>query len=170
MVLIFVTLVGKMGWTEDSLQNAPWWVWLFLVIFLMFLGLGLWFRGRGQGLVKPEKNLMTSALEPKSQPRTLATPPLENLGQEAERPAAAKQDELAIIFGIGPQMANLLRQAGIDSFARLAATSPERIIEILRAASPGTHVDPLTWPVQAGLAAEARWGELQEFQQSLREK
>jgi large subunit ribosomal protein L21 len=169
-VMAFVTLSAPMGWAEDALRDAPWWVWLFPGIFLIFLGLGIWFRSHGQGLVKPEKNLMPAAPEPKSQPRPQPALQSEQPGLDAAQPPISKQDELAIIFGIGPQIANLLKQAGIDSFAHLAATSPERISEIMRAASPGTRIDPATWPVQARLAAEARWGELQEYQQSLREK
>jgi predicted flap endonuclease-1-like 5' DNA nuclease len=168
--LICDPLIGSLGWMEEPLQAAPWWVWLFLIVFLLFLGIGLWMRSRGQGLVKPEKNLMSAAMEPKSRPRAMPALLPEKPASEHSEAGPIKQDELAIIFGIGPQIANLLRQAGVDSFAKLAATSPERILEIMRAASPGTIIDPVAWPVQARLAAEARWGELQEYQQSLRDK
>ncbi len=168
--LIFAMSVGRIGLAEDAPQAVPWWVWIFPVVFLVFLGLGLWMRSRGQGIVKPEKNLMNAALEPHSQPRSLPAPAAVRMDLETAGPVIEKQDELAIISGIGPQIANLLRQAGINSFSRLAATSPDQLVEIMRVSSPGLNVDPATWPDQARLAAEARWGELQELQQSLREK
>lgn len=166
---IFAITVGRIGFAEDSPQAIPWWVWIFPAVFLVFLGAGLWMRSRGQGIVKPEKNLMNAALEPKSQPRSTTAPVVVRMDSEAAGPVIEKQDELAIISGIGPQIANMLRQAGINSFSRLAATSTEQLVEIMRVSSPGLHVDPATWPDQARLAAEARWGELQELQQSLRE-
>ena len=45
------------------------------------------------------------------------------------QPAAV--DDLAQINGIGPKVASLLQEAGIASFAALAATSVERLREIL---------------------------------------
>ena len=168
--LIFVMTSGWMWLAEDSPQNIPGWVWIFPVIFLVFLGIGLWMRSRGLGLVKPEKNLMMAALEPKSQPRSTFAPKTSNFEPGMPEPVLEKQDELAIISGIGPQIANLLRQAGINSFSKLAATSSEQILKIIRASSPTIIIDPATWSAQARLAAEARWGDLQELQQSLREK
>jgi predicted flap endonuclease-1-like 5' DNA nuclease len=164
MAAIFAITSEWMGWMEDSGGTAPWWVWLIPVVFLVFLVIGVWMRSRGQGVVRPEKNLMGAAQEPKSQPRSTPAP----AATEADRPEARKQDELAIISGIGPQIANLLRQSGIDSFSSLADASPEQLQQIIAVSSPGTRVDPTTWPAQARLAAEARWGDLQEFQQSLR--
>lgn len=90
--------------------------------------------------------------------------------------AAAKQagfdvkgaDDLAIIEGIGPKIAELLRLSGINRFSELAASSAAQIQTILDAA--GEHyrlADPETWPEQAELAMRNRWRALKSLQDVL---
>jgi predicted flap endonuclease-1-like 5' DNA nuclease len=77
-------------------------------------------------------------------------------------------DNLEIVEGIGPKIANLLREAGILSFAKLAACTAAEIQPILDKA--GTHfrlADPSSWPEQAGLAAHNRWADLKALQDRL---
>lgn len=83
-----------------------------------------------------------------------------------ETPAAA--DDLKIVEGIGPKIAELFNEAGIYTFAQLAATPVERLQEILDAAGPRyrTH-NPGTWPKQAELAAAGKWDELKAWQDEL---
>ncbi|HFA51028.1 MAG TPA: 50S ribosomal protein L27 [Bacteroidetes bacterium] len=78
---------------------------------------------------------------------------------------AAKKDDLKKIEGIGPKIASLLNDAGIFTFAELAATEASKIKEILVAAGSryGFH-NPTTWPEQATMAAEGRWDELKKWQ------
>jgi predicted flap endonuclease-1-like 5' DNA nuclease len=78
-------------------------------------------------------------------------------------------DDLKVIEGIGPKISQVLTEAGIGTFASLAATTPERIDEILAAESSrlASLANPATWPEQAQLAAEGRWDELQALQDSL---
>ncbi len=76
-------------------------------------------------------------------------------------------DDLTKIEGIGPAIAGHLNAAGINSYSELAATTPERIKEILDAVGGyGAH-DPSTWPDQAQLAATGEWGHLKEWQDQL---
>ncbi len=79
-----------------------------------------------------------------------------------------KWDDLQIIEGIGPKIAELLRNAGIETWQQLSMTSPYRLREILDAAGPqyNTH-DPETWPHQAALAADEKWDELKALQDEL---
>jgi large subunit ribosomal protein L21 len=72
--------------------------------------------------------------------------------------APAGGDDLVKIEGIGPKINELMIGAGITTFAQLAATSVERLREILAAAGPhfATH-DPATWPEQAAVAAKGDW-------------
>lgn len=87
----------------------------------------------------------------------------------AAAPVASKSDDLKKIEGIGPKIASLLNEAGIFTFAELAATDPEKIREILDAAGPRYRVhDPATWPQQAGLAAGGKWDELHQLQDELK--
>ena len=77
-----------------------------------------------------------------------------------------KPDDLTLIEGIGPKIAQALVSAEITSFAKLAKMKPGKIRNILRDA--GIRLGfPDTWPEQAALAAEGKWGELTAFQKTL---
>lgn len=90
----------------------------------------------------------------------------------AEKPAKAKKkaegDDLKLIEGVGPKIADLLINAGIVTFADLAATSAEKVSEILSAAGSNfaSH-NPATWADQATLARDGKWDELKELQDKL---
>ncbi|MBC9794671.1 50S ribosomal protein L21 [Sinomicrobium weinanense] len=82
--------------------------------------------------------------------------------------AAAKADDLKKIEGAGPKAAEALVDAGIDTFAKVAKESPERLHEILSEASSRlAHIVTDTWPQQAQLAADGKWDELKELQDKL---
>jgi large subunit ribosomal protein L17 len=82
--------------------------------------------------------------------------------------ATGGADNLTLIEGIGPKAAEVLAAGGIDSFATLAATSAEKVKEILEAANARVgHLDPTTWAQQAQLAADGKMDELKTLQDSL---
>jgi predicted flap endonuclease-1-like 5' DNA nuclease len=79
-----------------------------------------------------------------------------------------KADDLKIVEGIGPKIAELLHAAGITTWQQLSEASPERIREILDAGGPEFNIhDPGSWPEQAGLAARGDWDALKKFQDEL---
>jgi len=79
-----------------------------------------------------------------------------------------KQDDLKAIEGIGPKIAALLKDSGIDTWARLASAGVDQIQAILDKAGDRFRLaDPMTWPVQAALAAQGEWDELEELQSRL---
>ncbi len=81
---------------------------------------------------------------------------------------AAKGDDLKIIEGIGPKIAETLVAAGIISFTDLAATTAEKVKEILDASEGNFNAaDPTTWAEQAQLAADGKMDELKELQDRL---
>lgn len=81
---------------------------------------------------------------------------------------AAEGDDLKIIEGVGPKIADLLINAGIITFADLAATPAEKVKEILEAAGSRYAMhDPTTWAAQAELARDGKWDELKELQDKL---
>lgn len=89
----------------------------------------------------------------------------------AEQAAATAQtpgpDDLAVLEGIGPRVKEVLAEAGIRTFAQLAATDVNMLRQILDAANL-RFLDPSTWPEQAKLAAEGRMDELQTLMSQLR--
>jgi large subunit ribosomal protein L21 len=96
-----------------------------------------------------------------------AEKPAEKAAPKATK-AAAKGDDLKKIEGVGPKIAELINNAGIATYAELAATSVEKLNEILAEAGSAyaTH-NPETWPTQAQLAADGKWDELKELQDRL---
>lgn len=77
-------------------------------------------------------------------------------------------DDLTKIEGIGPKISELLKNAGINTFADLAAANQEQLKQIL--ADGGTRFaskNPSTWAKQAELAAAGEWEKLQAWQDEL---
>ncbi|HNQ72409.1 MAG TPA: helix-hairpin-helix domain-containing protein [Verrucomicrobiota bacterium] len=94
--------------------------------------------------------------------KTLKSP----AGQTA---AAARQEDLTEIEGVGPKIAAALNAAGLHTFAAVAATPVERLKEIL--AAGGEHLkqwDPTTWPEQAALAAKGDWDAFAKLKEELK--
>ncbi|MBL7826649.1 MAG: DUF4332 domain-containing protein [Saprospiraceae bacterium] len=80
-----------------------------------------------------------------------------------------KYDDLKIVEGIGPKIADLLIKAGIKTWKALSETAPEKIKEILDAAGPNFQIhDPATWPEQSRLADEGEWDKLKKYQDELK--
>jgi large subunit ribosomal protein L21 len=113
---------------------------------------------------------------PKKEEAKKETPAKENKAEkapvaEAKAPkakASKKGDDLKLIEGVGPKAAEVLVAAGIDTFAKLAKTSAEKVKEILDAAEAKVqHLDPTTWAQQAQLAADGKMDELQKLQDEL---
>lgn len=72
--------------------------------------------------------------------------------------ASYRQDDLEAIEGIVPKIAELLRNAGIITFAQLSATSKDKLLNLLEAGGPRFKLaNPSTWAEQAALAANNDW-------------
>jgi large subunit ribosomal protein L15 len=91
-----------------------------------------------------------------------------SVGKTVKSKKKAEVDDLKLIEGVGPKIADLLINAGIVTFADLAATSAEKVSEILSAGGSNfaTH-NPTTWADQAALARDGKWDELKELQDRL---
>ncbi|MGL4630614.1 MAG: helix-hairpin-helix domain-containing protein [Leadbetterella sp.] len=77
-------------------------------------------------------------------------------------------DDLKLIEGIGPKIAEILNTAGVVTFAQLAETTVEKLQAILtEAGSRYASHNPTTWPQQAQLAADGKMDELKELQDKL---
>ncbi|NPA43716.1 MAG: 50S ribosomal protein L21 [Chlorobi bacterium] len=92
---------------------------------------------------------------------------------QAETPKAApagKPDDLKKIEGIGPKIASILAESGIDTFEKLAQADPQEISALLVEKGGKRYAmhDPSTWPKQAALAAAGKWDELAELQDKLK--
>lgn len=82
--------------------------------------------------------------------------------------AAILKDDLKKVEGIGPKIEKLCNNIGILTFAQLSNTSIEKLQKMLDDAGPSYRIaNPGTWPDQARLAAEGKWEELDQLQDSL---
>lgn len=131
---------------ESQSGGLPWWFWLLVIIVIIVLV--WWWLSR--------------------KPVEAAPPP----AREAEAPLVAEveeavPDDLTVIEGIGPKISALLKEAGITTFAQLAATETSQIEQILTAG--GIRLaDPASWAEQARLAAAGDLTGLQALQDSLK--
>ncbi len=77
-------------------------------------------------------------------------------------------DDLTRIKGIGPKVQEVLNDAGIETFAQLAAKTPEELKAILDVFGRiYVAMDKTSWPEQAALAAEGKWEEFATLQDEL---
>ncbi len=126
-------------------------------------------NGHRQSLTQIEI-VSISASGAKAAPAKKAEAKTEAVKEEKKAPAkkAKAGDDLTKIEGIGPKASEALVNAGVDTFAKLAAKSADETKEILvDASSTLSHLDPTTWAEQAQLAADGKWDELQKWQDEL---
>jgi len=112
------------------------------------------------------------AAEEKPVEKAEAAPKKEEKAAEekpAKKEAKAKPEDLTKIEGIGPKAAEALVASGVNTYAELAAADAEKVKEILtEASSTLAHLDPTSWPKQAKMAADGKWDELKEWQDSVK--
>jgi len=78
--------------------------------------------------------------------------------------AKVTADDLTVVEGVGPKIAGLLSDAGIDSWRALADADVERLRLVLAAAGPRYRMhDPSSWPTQGRLLAEGRWQDFKDL-------
>lgn len=97
-----------------------------------------------------------------------AEAPVAEAAPAAKSKSKKVEDDLTKIEGIGPKVAEVLIEAGIATFAKLAESKAEDIKEILE--KSGGHFnaqDPTSWPEQSQLAADGKWDELKVLQDKL---
>ncbi|MEY3053294.1 MAG: hypothetical protein RLY31_3079 [Bacteroidota bacterium] len=90
----------------------------------------------------------------------------------AEKKTGGKQvvnDDLTRIEGVGPKIAELLKMAGIETFAALAKSEVATLKAVLDKAGKRYQMhDPASWPTQAKLAAKSDWKQLEQLQGTLK--
>ena len=97
-----------------------------------------------------------------------ATDKVETKAKASSTKKAAKSDDLTIIEGVGPKIAEVFVAAGLVSFSDVAAKTGEELKAILTEAGDqfNTAVTD-TWPEQAKLAADGKLDELKKWQDEL---
>ena len=77
-------------------------------------------------------------------------------------------EDLKKIEGIGPKIASILIENGIDTFEKLGVAKISVLKNILKEAGPKFQMhDPGSWSKQAKLAAKGQWDKLAKLQDEL---
>ena len=86
----------------------------------------------------------------KAQPVVAEKKPVKKAEPKVEVKVETKSDDFKVIEGVGPKIAEILNEAGINTYADLAAASVDSLQEILvNAGSRYASKNPSTWPQQA---------------------
>ena len=81
---------------------------------------------------------------------------------------SVKKDDLKIVEGIGPKIAELFHNHDVKTWYALSQCSEEKCKEVLLSGGKRFEIHkPGTWPKQAKLAYEGKWQKLKEWQDAL---
>lgn len=114
----------------------------------------------------PVENISATPTARLEEADEISGPPSESVHRLAAKPSA-QADDLTIVEGIGPKMSAALVAAGIDTFARLAASNEVELRSAIAAAGMRFSPSLPTWPEQAAYAARGDWDGLRAFQRTL---
>lgn len=116
-----------------------------------------------------EKTVKTVTAKKSAEPAVAAPKAAAKSVKTTSAEPVAKTDDLTVIEGIGPKIAELLVAGGIRTFKELAAAKPAAVKAILDAAGKRYQMhDPATWPKQAALARDGKTAELAKLQGELK--
>ncbi len=106
-----------------------------------------------------------------AKPKTPAKPKAASIDIAAAKKAGIvikNADDLTVIEGIGPKINDLFKNAGLKTFAQVAAASVPQMRKILDDGGPRYRIaNPGTWAQQAALATTNKWTELKKLQDEL---
>ncbi len=137
------------------------WVWSLTRVSLVMLMLWLWLRYQDERDISPEGPIELKDEETPQPPSSSKPAP------SIPQAKSSKADDLTRIKGIGPKTAKAFQQAGISSYRDLAESSIQDISGVLEKANYRL-LDPSTWIEQARLAADGKWKELDQLQESMK--
>jgi len=98
--------------------------------------------------------------------REALSPPPRAASDPSAIPAAG-HDEIELIEGIGPEIAALLRDHGIDTFEAIASLTAGQLRYLLLKDPDLSLAQPSTWPFQARLLADGRFGDFNRLATAL---
>ncbi len=151
-------------------RGVAWWVWLLILLAPLALAIWWWLRKTPREVAPPavteitlpEIRTVTRSADPVAAPVAAPLPAV-----NAPAPEAATPDDLTRIEGIGPVISRRFHEAGIATFAQLAAADVDHLEQILSDAKLRL-AKPATWPEQARLAAAGDWEALAALQAELK--
>lgn len=91
----------------------------------------------------------------------------ENVEETVEEVVNDEPDDLSKVEGIGPVYQEILKEAGLTTFADVASKSQDELEQIIKDAGKRRPASIETWAEQAGYAAKGDWDGLQKLQDTL---
>jgi predicted flap endonuclease-1-like 5' DNA nuclease len=192
---IAVTILALLLIGLGTIDNADITTSLLIVgIALIVLGVGGWlimvrpwerfddlktphYTGHEAHAEPPAAPISEAKAAPEPAPAQEAAPLAEAVAEPAPAPAeeaapavgaAAAPDDLTLIEGIGPKSAAALNQAGITTFAQVAAMTAEQLEQTIKGRGIRLVGSAASWPQQAALAATGDFAALAELQAKLK--
>jgi len=163
-------LISPLAGKTEETGGIPWWALIPSLLIITAVLVWLWLRQESNKTEELSSYIPAGysphpKIEIPPQPTAAATKISDPIGKA--KPAALENDDLKRIEGIGPKISSVFQNAGIHTFAQLAAAETSRLEEILREA--GIRIaNPETWPEQAALAAKGDWDSLKILQERLK--
>lgn len=143
-----------------------------VILLLLFVwGLNRNNISQGTAAAADDPHTAESHSEPHAHEETaVATPPVPEAATKhtAVPVAPMEPDDLKKIEGIGPKIEGILHEAGIFTFAALAAASVDHLEKVVREDAGIRIAYPDTWPEQAELATAGEWDKLETLQDNLK--
>jgi predicted flap endonuclease-1-like 5' DNA nuclease len=149
--MLFIPLLAEEPKTGADLT---WLVWAFLIVFVVLVLVG-WLATQ-KGWIKKEE-----------EPAGDAHGHDEHGHEHDHAESPATPDDLTKIEGIGPKVAKLLSETGIETYAALAAADKDKVQALLNE-NGLQYMNPEGWIEQAKLAAEGDIEGLKKLQDSLK--
>jgi predicted flap endonuclease-1-like 5' DNA nuclease len=139
--------------------DISWLVWVVLICFVFMVFLGWWASKRlskDEEPVESQTHMETAHVEQEAVS-----------GIESASAVAVVPDDLTMLEGIGPKVAQVLEGIGITTFAALAKSDSAQVQEALNAAGY-KYMDPRGWIEQADLVAKGDSERLKKLQDLLK--
>jgi predicted flap endonuclease-1-like 5' DNA nuclease len=167
---VLFTFVNLGVLAEDQADGIPWWVILLLLVIVTMVV--IWALTRNTKFSESDAPHVEHAHTELTETRAAETPAFVEPAPvvPATPVPPVVPDDLKLIEGIGPKIAQVLNAAGIETFAQLAETDPQTLRRLLHETDPrlARLGDPNTWPAQAKLAAAGDHEGLKALQDSLK--
>lgn len=140
-----------------------WWQHLLMVLVSAVLGYIVGYQQGMQAVNRVEDQIARLSVELEKCRKSLIVIQPELISSNLSR-----VDDLKLIEGIGPRIEKMLKEAGIQNYTQLRNTPVEKLQDIVRQSGSIYKMHhPETWPLQASLADEGKWEELEKFQSEL---
>lgn len=116
----------------------------------------------------PKPAVAEAPKAPAPKPAAPATTTIDLAAAKAAGFALKNANDLTVVEGIGPKINELFNNAGIKTFAQLAAATVPQMRKILDDGGSRFRIaNPSTWAQQSALAAANKWTELKKLQDEL---